>query len=47
MAKSGPRAQLQVLQNSGSQMLMLSVKPCKIATDEIQSKKSTLESTAI
>ena len=48
VAESGPLAGLQVLQNSGSQMFMLRVKPCQceIATDAIQEKK-IIESAAI
>ena len=48
VAESGPRARLQVLQNSGSWMFIFRVKPCQreIATDEIQEKK-IIESAAI
>ena len=37
-AESGPRARLQVHQNSGTRMSMLRVKPCRceIVTDEIR-----------
>ena len=54
MARSGPWARLQVLQNSGSQMFMFRVKPYQreITTDEIQESKiygecSNLKSTCV
>ena len=46
MAESGPRAQLKVLQNSGS---LQKIKPCQleIATDEIQERKYNRERSSI
>ena len=45
VAETGPQALLKVLQNSGSRMLMLRVKPCRpeIATDEIQERNDYRE----
>ena len=43
MAESWPRARLQVLQNSGSQMLMLRVKPLSAEMDTGEKQEKNIE----